>query len=75
MVYAVEFSQRAGRDLINMCKKRVNVVPIVEGARRPQRYRTLVPMINVAFADVAQPDQALIVAINSHMFSRTMVTS
>jgi len=68
MVYAVEFSQRAGRDLINTAKKRVNVVPIVEDARHPQRYRMLVPMIDVVFADVAQPDQARIVAINSHMF-------
>jgi rRNA 2'-O-methyltransferase fibrillarin len=68
MVYAVEFSQRAGRDLINTAKKRVNVVPIVEDARHPQRYRMLVPMIDIVFADVAQPDQARIVAINSHMF-------
>lgn len=68
MVYAVEFSQRAGRDLINTAKKRVNVVPIVEDARHPQRYRMLVPMVDVVFADVAQPDQARIVAINSHMF-------
>merc|ERR1712216_810005 len=68
MVYAVEFSQRAGRDLINTAKKRTNVVPLVEDARHPQRYRMLVPMVDVVFADVAQPDQARIVAINSHMF-------
>ena len=68
MVYAVEFSQRPGRDLINTAKKRMNVVPIVEDARHPQRYRMLVPMVDVVFADVAQPDQARIVAINSHMF-------
>merc|ERR1711907_447026 len=63
MVYAVEFSQRAGRDLINTAKKRTNVVPLVEDARHPQRYRMLVPMVDVVFADVAQPDQARIVAI------------
>jgi len=68
MVYAVEFSQRAGRDLINTAKKRMNVVPIVEDARHPQRYRMLVPMVDLVFADVAQPDQARIVALNSHMF-------
>lgn len=28
-VYAVEFSHRSGRDLINMAKKRTNVIPIV----------------------------------------------
>ena len=37
MVYAVEFSHRSGRDLINMAKKRTNVVPIIEDARHPHR--------------------------------------
>ena len=39
MVYAVEFSHRSGRDLINMAKKRTNVVPIIEDARHPHKYR------------------------------------
>merc|ERR550514_2048341 len=68
MVYAVEFSHRSGRDLTNMAKKRPNVVPIVEDARQPNRYRMLVGMVDVIFADVAQPDQARIVALNAHMF-------
>ena len=42
MVYAVEFSHRSGRDLINMAKKRMNVVPIIEDARHPHKYRMLV---------------------------------
>jgi len=67
-VYAVEFSHRPGRDLINMAKSRTNVVPIVEDARHPLRYRMLVPMVDVIFADVAQPDQARIVALNAQYF-------
>jgi rRNA 2'-O-methyltransferase fibrillarin len=67
-VYAVEFSHRSGRDLINMAKKRTNVIPIIEDARHPQKYRMLVPMVDVVFADVAQPDQARIIALNSHYF-------
>lgn len=67
-MYAVEFSPRSGRDLINMAKKRTNVIPIVEDARRPEKYRMLVGMVDVVFADVAQPDQARIVAINAHSF-------
>lgn len=54
VVYAVEFSHRSGRDLINMAKKRVNVIPIIEDARHPQKYRMLVDMVDVIFADVAQ---------------------
>lgn len=68
MVYAVEFSHRSGRDLINVAKKRTNVVPIVEDARYPLKYRMLVGMVDVVFADVAQPDQARIVSINAHQF-------
>ncbi|KAK3175782.1 Small subunit processome complex component [Lecanicillium sp. MT-2017a] len=67
-VYAVEFSSRSGRDLIAMASKRTNVVPIVEDARQPARYRMIVPMVDVIFADVAQPDQARIVAMNANWF-------
>lgn len=68
VVYAVEFSHRPGRELISMAKKRPNVVPIIEDARHPQKYRMLVGMVDCVFADVAQPDQARIIALNSHMF-------
>jgi len=68
IVYAVEFSHRSGRDLINVAKKRTNVIPIIEDARYPAKYRMLVGMVDVIFADVAQPDQARIVAINAHHF-------
>lgn len=67
-VYAVEFSHRSGRDLIEMAKKRTNVIPIVEDARHPLKYRMLVGMVDTIFADVAQPDQARIVALNAQYF-------
>lgn len=41
-MYAVEFSHRSGRDLINVAKKRTNVIPIIEDARHPHKYRMLV---------------------------------
>merc|ERR1719341_1289623 len=68
MVYAVEFSHRSGRDLLNVAKKRTNIVPIIEDARHPHKYRMLIPMVDTVFADVAQPDQARIVALNSQYF-------
>ena len=89
-MFAVEFSHRSGRDLINVAKKRTNIIPIIEDARHPHKYRMLVGqlsnwgqddgcrighqlespigMVDVVFADVAQPDQARIVAINAHNF-------
>lgn len=68
VVYAVEFSHRSGRDLIEMAKRRPNIVPIIEDARHPLKYRMLIGMVDTIFADVAQPDQARIVAINAHHF-------
>ncbi len=68
VVYAVEFSHRSGRDLINMATHRTNVIPIIEDARHPLKYRMLVSMVDCIFADVAQPDQARIVGINAHQF-------
>jgi rRNA 2'-O-methyltransferase fibrillarin len=72
LVYAVEFSHRSGRDLINMAKKRTNVIPIIEDARHPHKYRMLIGMVDCVFADVAQPDQTRIVALNSHNFLKNI---
>jgi len=68
LVYAVEFAPRSGRDLINVAKKRTNIIPIIEDARHPHKYRMLVSMVDVIFADVAQPDQARIVEINAQYY-------
>lgn len=81
-VYAVEFSERTGRELMEVAKSRTNIVPIMylffiyiscsliisEDARKPQKYRMLVPMCDVVFADVAQPNQAQILAVNASYF-------
>uniref|UniRef100_UPI00402B4EC2 rRNA 2'-O-methyltransferase fibrillarin isoform X2 n=1 Tax=Arvicanthis niloticus TaxID=61156 RepID=UPI00402B4EC2 len=42
LVYAVEFSHRSGRDLINLAKKRTNIIPVIEDARHPHKYRMLI---------------------------------
>ncbi|OUC48727.1 rRNA 2'-O-methyltransferase fibrillarin [Trichinella nativa] len=67
---ASEFSHRSGRDLLNVAKKRNNVVPIIEDARHPHKYRMLIGMVDTIFADIAQPDQARIVTLNAHHFLR-----
>lgn len=71
IVYAVEFSHRSGRDLIGVAKKRTNIIPIIEDARHPHKYRMLVGMVDVLFADVAQPDQARILALNAQYFLKS----
>ena len=51
-----------------MAKKRTNIIPIIHDARKPLEYRFLVGMVDIVFADVAQPDQARIISENSHLF-------
>ena len=64
--YAVEF--RCWGVLDQRREEAANIIPIIEDARHPNKYRMLVGMVDVVFADVAQPDQARIVALNSHLF-------
>lgn len=71
IVYAVEFSHRSGRDLINMAKRRRNIIPIIEDARHPLKYRMLIGMVDVVFSDVAQPDQARILGENARYFLKS----
>jgi rRNA 2'-O-methyltransferase fibrillarin len=48
-----------------MAKKRTNVIPIIEDARHPAKYRMLVGMVDVIFSDVAQPDQVCFLCVSS----------
>lgn len=38
----MEFSPRSGRELLNLAKKRTNIIPIIDDARHPHKYRLLV---------------------------------
>jgi fibrillarin-like pre-rRNA processing protein len=68
-VFCVEFAQRSFRDLVNnVSKNRVNTVPIFEDARFPARYRSLVSEVDSVYCDIAQPDQARILAENLDTF-------
>jgi rRNA 2'-O-methyltransferase fibrillarin len=71
IVYAVEYFPRSGRDLVDMSQRRPNIVPIIEDARQPVRYRMLVGQVDTIFMDVAQPNQAQILALNAHYFLKT----
>ncbi len=70
-VYCVEFAQRSFRDLVNnVSKTRKNTVPILEDARFPSRYRSLVSEVDSVYCDIAQPDQGRILAENLDTFLR-----
>ena len=72
VVYCVEFSARPMRELIQkVASHRSNVVPILEDARLPSRYSHLVGEVDVIYCDVAQPEQAKILADNADLFLKS----
>jgi fibrillarin-like pre-rRNA processing protein len=64
LVYAVEFSPRAMRDLIRLCERRRNIVPILADASRPEDYAFMVEPVDLVYQDVAQRNQADIASDN-----------
>jgi fibrillarin-like pre-rRNA processing protein len=68
-VYCVEFAQRSMRELIDtLCEHRSNVYPILSDARLPEKYKALVSQVDVVYCDIAQPEQARILADNADLF-------
>ncbi len=69
VVYCVEFAPRAMRDLITVCEKHGNMLPLLADARRPQEYeRETDGPVDVIYQDVAQPNQAEIMISNATAF-------
>jgi len=58
MVYAVENSPIAMKQFINICKVRSNIIPIFEDANHPDRYSTIVPMVDLVYQDISQRNQS-----------------
>ena len=63
-------AHRNGKDVVNMAKERTNVIPIIEGVRHPAKYSMLVGMVDMIFSNVAQLDQAKILALSVLYFQR-----
>jgi len=67
-IYGVEFAPRVMREFILVADVRKNLYPILGDARKPETYRHVVEMVNGVYADIAQPEQASIVADNAELF-------
>lgn len=68
IVYAVEFSPRAMRDLLRLAESRKNIVPILADAARPELYSALMEPVDMIYQDVAQRNQAEIAARNARRY-------
>ncbi len=64
VVYSVEFAPRPMQDLLEVARRRRNVIPIMADAGRPEQYVPVVEAVDLVYQDVAQPDQAAIAIRN-----------
>lgn len=67
-VYCVEISPRSFRDLVVLCEKRKNMVPILADATRPEDYKLMVENVQTVYQDVAQKNQTSILVRNMEAF-------
>lgn len=72
-VYCVEFASRSLRDLVNnVAAFRPNISPFLEDARKPEKYAMFIPgKVDVIYCDVAQPEQAKLLADNADVLLKT----
>jgi fibrillarin-like pre-rRNA processing protein len=67
-IYAVEFSRAPFIKLSDLSRKRDNIVPVLEDAFYPERFRAIVPNVNVVYQDVAQKEQLGLFLRNCGLF-------
>lgn len=67
-VFCIEFAPRVIRELVEVTAKRKNMIPIMGDARSPSSYRFFVEAVDAIYCDVAQPEQAKLLADNAEMY-------
>ena len=64
-IVAIEVSSRAFRNLLSVAERRMNVIPVLGDASKPETYRSHVREVDVLYQDVAQRDQDAIFLRNT----------
>jgi len=67
IIYAIEFSERCFNELLPLCTKYKNIVPIMVDARKPELYYWI-EKVDVVYVDIAQPDETEIAIRNCKEF-------
>src|SRR5512136_2280949 len=63
-IYAVETSPVAVINLLKVSEKRPNIIPILSDANHPERYQSIVPLVDLVYQDISQRNQADILTRN-----------
>lgn len=57
-LYAIESSPVATINLLKVCEKRSNIIPILADANHPERYQSMVSSVDLIYQDISQRNQA-----------------
>lgn len=69
IIFGVEHSSRVARDFLDrVAMHRKNIIPILQDARKPKEYFSVFGKVDVAYVDIAQPDQTEIAITNCKMY-------
>ena len=67
-LYCLDFAPRVVRDLVKVCKKRENMLPLLFSATKPEEYKDKIGEVNIIYQDIAQKNQVEIFLKNINMF-------
>lgn len=70
LVYSVENSPVAVKSLIQLSKIRKNIIPILVDANHPDRYSSILSMVDFIYQDISQRNQAEIFISNTSRYLR-----
>jgi fibrillarin-like pre-rRNA processing protein len=67
-IWCVEFSPRMMRNLVELSRKRENMIPLLEDATKPKNYMHLLEKVDILYSDVAQPKQSELFMDNMRLY-------
>jgi fibrillarin-like pre-rRNA processing protein len=73
-IYAVENSPIATTNLLKVCEKRPNIIPLLADANHPESYQVIVPPVDLIYQDISQRNQADIFTRNITMYLKPQGT-
>ena len=68
LIFSVEISPVSIKSLMRLSEKRRNIIPILEDASHPDRYGSIVPIVDLIYQDVSQRNQAEIFISNVNRY-------
>lgn len=66
--YAVEYSAKPFRKLLQLARSRDNIIPILADASKPWEYSGIVEKVDLIYQDISQKNQVEILKLNSDFF-------